>query len=138
MNESPCYRTNVARALGALNDIYDENMNVPGLSISQYQLIVNLQRLGHANTTEWSEYAGLNRSTMVRNVRTLEKNGWVEVVEGGPGKQFALTAAGVRTLEEARPGWQKTQDAIVRYLGRDDATALIRICRKLQQGKEVL
>ena len=69
--KSNCYCTNLRRSANAISDFYDTALKEAGLTISQYYLLVNLSRLGTANITHWAEHVGLNRSTMVRNIKLL-------------------------------------------------------------------
>ena len=64
------------------------------------------------------EYVGLERSTMVRNVSTLEKHGLIHVVKG-KGKVFELTEFGRDTIEKAIPIWEKAQNEIKEYIGEE-------------------
>ena len=69
---STCYCTNLRRSANAMSEFYDSALKEAELTISQYYLLVNLSRLGKANITHWSEQVGLDRSTMVRNIKPLQ------------------------------------------------------------------
>ena len=130
-NKSTCYCINLRRSTGILTDIYDKALAPCGMTVAQYCLLIHLQRMGSANITQWAEKVGLERSTMVRNVRILEKNGWIQPTEGR-GRRFSLSETGAERLTAAVPIWQQTQKAIEQQLGAEDAQALLRIADKLQ------
>lgn len=115
-----------------LSDIYDACLNPSSVTVAQYYLLVNLSRLGSANITHWAQRVGLDRSTMVRNIKPLQTRGYVETTEGR-GKAFTLTPEGEHVLELAVPIWERTQAKIQEALGDDDAQALLRISEKLQE-----
>lgn len=131
--KSLCYCTNLRRSAIAVTDYYDKALQDTGLSASQYYLLINLSRLKSANVTHWAQHVGLERSTMVRNVRVLQERGWIEELPGGRGKPFTLTEEGRRVLAEAIPRWEKAQTEIEKFLGSEDAEAVMRVAAKLQR-----
>lgn len=131
--KSPCYCTNLRRSAISVTAYYDKALQGTGLSASQYYLLINLSRLKSANVTYWAQHVGLERSTMVRNVRVLQERGWIKECPGGRGKPFMLTEEGGRVLEEAIPRWEKAQTEIEKFLGSEDAEAVMRVAAKLQR-----
>jgi DNA-binding MarR family transcriptional regulator len=136
MYQSKCYCTNLRQSAAAVSEFYDRRLKKTGLSVSQYRLLRNLSRAGSANITQWAEMVGLDRSTMVRNVRPLESRGLIELTEGS-GKTYKLSSKGVMTMEQAVPIWNETQKEIRAFLGDDDVDALLRIGKKLQHLNDV-
>ncbi|MCJ7855659.1 MarR family winged helix-turn-helix transcriptional regulator [Lachnospiraceae bacterium NSJ-143] len=133
--KSNCYCTNLRRSANAISDFYDTALKEAGLTISQYYLLVNLSRLGTANITHWAEHVGLNRSTMVRNIKLLQSRNLIDAVEGH-GKTFALSSNGKEVLDMAMPLWQEAQTRIETLLGSDDIETLFRISEKIQTVNE--
>lgn len=131
MYESPCYCTNLRRAAQWATEYYDKMLAPSGLSVPQYYLLVNLSRMEKANLSRWAQQVGLDRTTMVRNVKTLESKGLVATTQGR-GKTFELTELGRATTAHGVELWEQAQKNLRRELGEDDADALLRICRKLQ------
>ena len=130
--KSDCYCTILRRSANALSDFYDAALKETGLTIAQYYLLINLSRLGNANITHWAEHVGLDRSTMVRNIKLLQTRDYVEITEGH-GKVFTLSSEGKRILELAIPLWQKAQEQVEALLGKNDIEAVFRISGKLQE-----
>ena len=120
--KSTCYCTNLRRSAGIISDFYDASLKDAGVTV------------GSANITHWAEHVGLDRSTMVRNIKLLQARGLVKIVEGH-GKVFTLSPEGERVLELAIPLWQKAQEQIEAVLGKDDTEAIFRISEKLQGVK---
>ncbi len=131
MYDSPCYCTNLRRGALWATEYYDRMLEPSGLSVPQYYLLINLFRMEKANLSQWAERVGLDRTTMVRNVKTLEKKGLVAPT-AGRGKTFALTAMGRETLAHGVALWERAQEKLRDSIGPEDAEALLRICRKLQ------
>lgn len=130
--KSICYCTNLRRSANAISDIYDTALKSTGLTNAQYYLLITLWRLGSANITHWAEHVGLDRSTMVRNIKPLQNRGLIEAAPGR-GKTFALSVEGKTTLNSAVPLWQKAQKKIESMLEKEDIEALFRISDKLLQ-----
>ncbi len=132
MYESPCYCTNLRRSALWATEFYDKMLAPSGLSVPQYYLLINLSRMEKANLSQWAERVGLDRTTMVRNVKTLESKGLVTPTEGR-GRTFALTEIGKTTLTNGIKLWGQAQAELREKLGGEDADTLLRICRKLQK-----
>lgn len=132
--KSECYCTNLRRSANAVSDFYDRELKPSGLTAPQYYLMINLSRLGSANITHWAEHVGLERSTMVRNIRPLEARGFITQTDGH-GKTYALTGDGKAALDAAITMWTEAQRKLRDYLGGDDASAILRIGAKLQELK---
>lgn len=133
IHKSTCYCTNIRRSTNIISAIYDSALKETELTVAQYCLLINLSRLGSANITHWAEHVGLDRSTMVRNIKPLQNRGLIETAEGH-GKAFALSEKGKTVLNQAIPKWQEAQMKMEEILGKDDAEALLRIYEKLQQN----
>lgn len=131
MYESPCYCTNLRRGALWVTEYYDKMLAPSGLSVPQYYLLINLSRMERANLSQWAERVGLDRTTMVRNVKTLENKGLVALTEGR-GKTFTLTEMGKSTLAQGVALWEQAQERLRSSIGPEDADTLLRICRKLQ------
>ena len=129
--KSDCYCTNLRRSANGISEFYDKVLKEAGLTASQYYLLINLSRLGAANITHWAEHVGLDRSTMVRNIKLLQSRDFIEMVEGH-GKTFALSPNGEIVLSRAIPLWQEAQREIETLLGSDDIEILFRISEKIQ------
>ena len=135
MYESPCYCTNLRRGALWSTEYYDKMLAPSGLSVPQYYLLINLSRMEKANLSQWAQRVGLDRTTMVRNVKLLEGKGLVEQTEGR-GRTFTLTETGRETLDRGVALWEQAQAQIQAWIGREDAETLLRICRKLQEIPE--
>lgn len=131
LSKSSCYCTNLRRSTNVVSAFYDSILSEVGLTVAQYYLLVNLSRLGTVNITHLAKAVGLDRSTMVRNIKLLQNRGLVEIVDGH-GKTFALSSEGTMILEKAMPLWEKAQMQIEKILGKEDVEAIFRISDKLQ------
>ena len=76
---------------------------------------------------ELSDWLGMERTTLVRNLRPLQRDGLVEVVGGGRGNlvELAITAKGREQLEKLMPAWRAAQNAVVKTLGEQRWSAVL-------------
>lgn len=132
---SPCYCTNLRRAAGIITEMYDASLSKLGLSAAQYYLLVNLSRLQPVDTTNLANCIGLERSTLVRNMKLLMNKSWIEDVAKGKKHQFKLTELGSNLLSQAKPLWDNMQKELVEQIGQEDAVELMRLLQKIQNLK---
>jgi len=89
------------------------------LGLAQLGLLAEIAALDDDSLGALARRAGLDQSTLSRNLRTLEKAGLVEiaVVEKDLRRRAVwLTEAGARHLERALPLWRKAESRLARRL----------------------
>jgi DNA-binding MarR family transcriptional regulator len=76
---------------------------------------------------ELSDWLGMDRTTLVRNLRPLQRDGLVRATGGGRGGrvELAITAKGRKALARMLPAWRAAQDEVVRTLGKQRWSAII-------------
>lgn len=131
-NASECFCTNIRRGKGAVLEFYNAAFAPAGLRTEQYTLLRNLRDVGPATAGELSLATGLERTTLVRNLRILEKSGWAAVQSAGARRVWGLTPVGRTVLENAVPIWRETQARFTQHMGEKDAKTLMRLLQKAQ------
>jgi len=111
MLASTCLCTRTRRAALALSDVYDAALAPAGLKVTQFALLRTIRRLDAPTLTVLSDATGLDRSTLGRNVRVLDRMGLVRLKAGRDERTriVALTDAGGDALALAEPLWQAVQ-----------------------------
>ena len=104
MLASQCLCTNLRRAARGVSRHYDGALDGFGINVAQYSLLCNLQRLDQPSISSLADAMGLDRSTLGRNLRVLEGEGLVRLVEGDDlrNRLVLLTAAGEERLQRHR------------------------------------
>lgn len=131
-NMTKCYSTMLRQATRKVSSVYDEALASLGINIAQYSLLRAIERLQPVSITELGRDAGLDRSTIGRNVRVLERAGLVDMTRGADDHREAaasLSDQGAHVLGEARPLWTNCQQEIESRLGPIKLTALQEILR---------
>jgi DNA-binding MarR family transcriptional regulator len=105
---------------------YDEGLAPSGINVAQYGLLRRIARTEGISLTELGALSGLDRSTIGRNVRVLER---MKLVKSGRGKDqreavVRLTETGSATLAAATPLWQACQKEVEDRFGPDNLKLL--------------
>jgi len=76
---------------------------------------------------ELSDWLGMERTTLVRNLRPLQHKGLIEVSGGGRGGhvELAITDKGRAALTSMLPGWRSAQEKVVATLGKKRWSAIL-------------
>ena len=133
MLASQCLCTNLRRAARGVSRHYDGALDGFGINVAQYSLLCNLQRLEQPSISELAEAMGLDRSTLGRNLRVLEGEGLVQLVEGDDlrNRLVVLTATGQERLTAALPAWEAAQQKLIDKLGAEKREMLLALLDEL-------
>lgn len=118
------------RRIGA---VYDEALAPFGINIAQYSLLRRIEALQPVSFTRLGYEQELDRSTVSRNARVLEKAQLVAMGRGEEDQREAvvsLTPQGVAVLEAAHPAWEECQASTEARIG----AASLDLFRKILQG----
>ena len=76
---------------------------------------------------ELSDWLGVERTTLVRNLRPLQRDGFVQAAGGGHGNrvELAITDKGRKQVEKLTPAWKAAQSAAVETLGEKRWSAIL-------------
>lgn len=127
--DSPCTCAKARRTARHLTREYDRALKPAGLKLTQYSVLANLMRSGGLSITALAERLAMDRTTMTRNLRPLERSGWV-VLRDGPDRRsrsVEITETGRQTYDRAMPLWQSAERAIRQAMGGDRAAELRRL-----------
>lgn len=101
---------------------YDEALRPSGLRITQFTLLVAIGYGAPGSISELADWLAMERTTLTRNIKLLEKEGLVTTCAGvhHRSRVTKLTEHGRAKLEEAYPLWQAVQADYQRELGDED------------------
>src|SRR5262245_2597439 len=130
-------RSCIAVRLRLLNrvvtNLYDDALRPLGLKVGQLNILVVTAKLGLARPAQVCDILQLDPSTLSRNVKPLQANGWLEVVpdEDARTQPLRLTPQGRRMIEKAVPAWEEAQRQATELLGDEGIAWLERAATKL-------
>lgn len=110
----------------AVSRLYDELLRPHGIRFSQMNILTIVTLKGPVRPVDVARILSLEKSTLSRNVRLMEDQGWIESLPGETGKELLLqvTPAGGKLLRKATPAWQEAQDRLTGILGQPAANEL--------------
>ena len=114
-----CACFNLRKAARAVTQAYDAALEPSGLRATQFSLLVAVASLGAPTVGGLAEAMVMDRTTMTRNLRPLERARLIALTAGEDRRvrHVALTAEGRRRLDDALPMWRRAQLRLVEGLG---------------------
>ncbi len=127
MDVTMCTCANLRRTTRVVTQYFDGALKPAGLTPGQFTVLSVLSRQGPQRQTQLADTLAMDRTTLIRNVRPLEKKGLVATGTAGNrgAKTLTLTTVGARALEDALPHWQQAQARIIEALGTEGWGGLI-------------
>ena len=129
-----CAMVRVRTAARAVTRHYEAYLSPCGLTGAQFTLLVSLKADPGLTATALAERLGIDRTTLVRNLDVLERDGLLVSTRDGRAQRKALSRAGEKTLARALPLWRKAQDALVAKLGPDGWSGARRSLKALREA----
>ncbi len=118
-----------------LSRAYEAALRPVGLKVPQFGILATVAHGANPSETALAEQLGLERTTLVRNLKVLAEKGWIEPVAGeGRSLRHQLTPAGRATLEAAVPLWREAQRAIESRLPEGEAETARQAMRSLRKA----
>jgi DNA-binding MarR family transcriptional regulator len=123
---STCMCIALRKASRKLTSVYDDALAPTGMNIAQFSLLRKLRRHGPMSLTALAELVDLDRSTLGRNLRVLEKSALVLLGAGKDQREqvASLTELGRDRLAAGDPLWERAQAGIANRIGVDGARQL--------------
>lgn len=122
------------RASLAITKLYDEYLRPAGLTVSQYSMMQNIHKLEPVSVSDLAAQTQLDRTTMVRNLHPLEKQGFVLDVSrpGARNRQLTLSKHGEEKLRFAESLWVQAQEHVKASLGESDLARLSQLLLRIE------
>ena len=111
-NPAGCNCLALRQAARHVTQIYDQFLAPSGLRATQYSILARLLRRGPMTINALAADLVMDRTTLGRNIRPLQRDGLVAVVPGKSdrrSKELRLTSAGAVRVRAARKGWDAAQ-----------------------------
>ncbi|WP_312415368.1 MarR family transcriptional regulator [Shinella sp.] len=121
MSKDLCHCILLRKASRKVSSYYDEALAPLGINIAQFSLLRNIRRMAPVSLTDLAARVELDRSTVGRNAKVLERMGLVHIRIGKDQREATLlvTEAGQAVLKEGAPLWDRVQVDIESRLGAD-------------------
>jgi DNA-binding MarR family transcriptional regulator len=127
-HESPpaCVCTTLRKAARAVTRVYDDALGESGININQFAILRHLDRQGPQPLSRLAETLVMDRTSLYRALRPLEREGWVAIADAEVGRAriVTLTEAGRIEMAAAAEAWHDAQDRMVEAIGPASWSAL--------------
>ena len=132
-----CVGTNLRMVTRVVTQFFDEALRGTGLRVSQLPILAALAQVEQIGLTTLADQLLLDYTTLVRNLKPLERDGLVKTSRGEDRRRrmIELTPAGEEKLNEAYPLWQEAQSTILVRFGRGRWRMFL---RKLDEIAEIV
>jgi DNA-binding MarR family transcriptional regulator len=124
-----CLAVRVRLLSRRLTRIYDGALRPLGVTVPQVNLLSVLEIIESAPAGRVADLLAMEISTLSRNARIMESEGWITIerAERGNGRILRITSAGLKKLRDAKPAWDAAQLQARELLGDKGALELKRL-----------
>jgi len=127
MTNSFCTCAAVRQVSRHVTQFYDQCLAPFGLRVTQFSILSRLQRGGPKSINSLASELLMDRTTLARNLRPLEREGLLKMAANETDRRsrvLTVTAAGAKRVERAREGWRKAQNHFEHAYGGKRTAAL--------------
>jgi DNA-binding MarR family transcriptional regulator len=130
---SVCNCLALRQAARHISQIYDSYLASEGLRTTQYSILAKLNRLGPLSINELAKSMVMDRTTLGRAIRPLERDRLLTVGEGEDGRtrSLRLTGTGAARLKAATAKWREAQKTFELTFGAQDAAQLRSVLQRV-------
>jgi DNA-binding MarR family transcriptional regulator len=114
-----CASFNFRRTARAVTKLYDEALQPAGIRSTQFTILVAVLKVQPVAIGKLGEILVIDRSTLTRSLRLLQKDGFLTVSKRGEKRQrfVSVTPKGEEALARAIPAWREIQARFVNTIG---------------------
>lgn len=123
-----CVCFNLRWVSRSITQHFESQLRQHGLLPTQTPILAALAAQSTADMAGLSDWLGMDRTTLVRVLRPLERDGLVKRTGEGRGRkvQLSLTPKGRAALKKFLPDWREAQRKVVQTLGQTRWSAILK------------
>lgn len=135
MNDVSCMCISIRKAANHISKVYDHELSVLDIKITQYSVLKNIQALGNPSVNELSKKLDLERTTVLRNLDKLRKMDLISYKKNDlyKVKVISLTVNGRKKLNDAKVIWEKTQQKFLNAFGLNNKNQFDLLMNKISK-----
>jgi DNA-binding MarR family transcriptional regulator len=124
---STCACFNLRKASRVITQHFDEILKPSGLHVTQFTLLAAVAIVKSATINELAEILVMDRTTLTRNLKPLERENWLKSEPGQDQRTrvISLTANGEAVLAKALPLWKQAQSSVEKMLGQQRMSEML-------------
>jgi len=132
-DRTACNCLALRQAARHISQIYDSYLASEGLRTTQFSILAKLNRLGPLSINELAKSMVMDRTTLGRAIRPLQRDRLLTIGEGEDGRtrSLRLTATGEARLKAAAVKWREAQKKFELTFGAEDAVRLRSVLQRV-------
>jgi len=125
---SLCPAFNIRAASRVITQLFDEILKPSGLQITQFAVLVGVATLDSPTINQLAKGLVLDRTTLTRNLRPLEKLGLIKIFSGDDKRTTVveLTPKGKSAMNKTLPYWEKARATVAEEFGKKHLDGLLK------------
>jgi DNA-binding MarR family transcriptional regulator len=126
LDQTACNCLALRQAARHISQIYDSHLASEGLRTTQYSILAKLSRLGPLSINALAKSMVMDRTTLGRAIRPLERDRLLAIKPGDDARtrRLQLTPAGEARLKAAAAKWRAAQKEFEKTFGVREAAEL--------------
>jgi DNA-binding MarR family transcriptional regulator len=107
-----CFCSTLRRAMRVVTSHYEAAFRGSGMRATQFTVLATLAQTGPMTVSRLAGMLGVERTTLTRNLRPLERRGWVRGTSDEADQRLRrveLTAKGRAAAAKSLPAWRRAQ-----------------------------
>jgi DNA-binding MarR family transcriptional regulator len=118
----------VRQAARRITRLYEKHLAEVDLTSAQFSILVTVQEVEGITMSELADALGMERTTLVRALKPLERRHWIRTSKGSTPRQLhlSLTPAGRRQKGLAEQRWHDAQSEFESAVGSERAQRMRR------------
>jgi DNA-binding MarR family transcriptional regulator len=126
MESLQCNCSSLRSATRALSLAFDEVLRPSGLRVTQFWILSRASAVGEMPLSELANLMAMDRTTLGRNLRPLEREDLIQVKVGTDRRErlISITATGRKALARTMPLWEDVHRRFEQKVGKREAKAL--------------
>ena len=137
LDPTECNCQALRQAARHVTQIYDSHLTQEGLRTTQYSILAKLNRLGPLSINELAKSMVMDRTTLGRAIRPLERDKLLAIATGDDARvrKLKLTPAGEVRLKAASAKWRDAQKEFELAFGSGDAADMRGVLRRVSDTR---
>jgi DNA-binding MarR family transcriptional regulator len=132
-DRTACNCLALRQAARHVSQLYDSHLSSEGLRTTQYSILAKLERLGPRSINELAKSMVMDRTSLGRAIRPLQRDRLLTIAAGEDGRtrSLRLTTTGKARLKAATAKWLEAQKKFEMTFGALDAAELRTVLQRV-------
>ncbi len=130
-----CAHFQLKRTVRSVTQHFDNALSETGLHVTQFTLLVTSSLVGSVPISELADRLAMDRTTLTRNLKLLERDGLVKIhvaKDDARVRLVQISSKGEAVMARAYPLWEKAQKEVTETFSDQDYAGLLIFLNQLQ------